>query len=517
MCITYINFLILILLTILISVNSAILNEDDKLILIQVEYGYNISNFSLEVLNRDDAEINDFLSSRIAFMNGSSFDNEIFDVYSAYINKYWMFIVNSSSVVDSLLERDDYKKNELYINGIIVPKSLNYKMPEKNNNKKIPIFIVNDNITENLSIYDIRYMNKHTYFLFAIERAISTYPETLFLVISIILIIVGLGMTVYWKIKMKSLARINILYLHRFLYLIPFFMTFVSITLIVKAVDIRGRDPNIEYEDSIYVDTALITLSAIYKTILWFLILMVSLGWRISIQSLRREDLKFFTKMFLLIYVVMCLDQIIDSTGVKVWVFHLSEIKNIIFYAGMMILLLKKVSKTIRFLERKLYFARALTLEYVEALVYKIKLMNQFKLMLFIYIGVYILVLIIHKTAVAPYDSSLLETFDYTTVDFFLSVYLLLLFRPTQLPPNFSVDLGNNVDEDIGIIYKAFLPQYNSINNAFKENPKDIQNLKGKNIPILVLGPCLSRNDTGGEAEININNYINNIEVGFAT
>ena len=74
-------------------------------------------------------------------------------------------------------------------------------------------------------------------------------------------------------------------------------MTFVSITLIVKAVDIRGRDPNIEYEDSIYVDTALITLSAIYKTILWFLILMVSLGWKISIQSLRREDLKFFMKM----------------------------------------------------------------------------------------------------------------------------------------------------------------------------------------------------------------------------
>ena len=147
MCISYIYFLILIFLTILISVNSAVLNEDDKLNLIQVEYGYNITNFDLEVLNRDDAEINDFLSSRIAFMNGSSFDNEIFDIYSAYINKYWIFIVNSSSVADSLLERDYYKKNELYINGIIVPKSLNYKMPEKNNNKKIPIFIVNDNIT----------------------------------------------------------------------------------------------------------------------------------------------------------------------------------------------------------------------------------------------------------------------------------------------------------------------------------------------------------------------------------
>ena len=199
------------------------------------------------------------------------------------------------------------------------------------------------------------------------------------------------------------------------------------------------------------------------------------------------------------------------------WILHLSEIKNILFYSGMMFLLLKKISKTPVFLERKLYYARLLTLEYVEALIYKIKLMKQFKLMLFIYIGVYVFVLIIHKTAVGPYDSPLLETFDYTTVDFFLSICFLLLFRPRQLPPNFAVDLGNNVDEDIGLIYKAFLPKYNGMNERFKENPKELQNLKGKNIPILVLGPCLSHIDAGGEEEISINNYINNIEVGFAT
>ena len=177
-------------------------------------------------------------------------------------------------------------------------------------------------------------MEKHTYFLFEIKRAISNYPELYFLIISIILIVAGFGLTVLWKIKMKSVARVNILSLHKFLYTIPFFIFLLSIALIVKAIDIRGKDPNREYEDSIYVDTALITLSAIYKTVLWFLILMISLGWKVSIQTLRREDLKFLMKMFLLIYVVMCLDQIIDSTGVKVWVFHLSEIKNIVYFAG---------------------------------------------------------------------------------------------------------------------------------------------------------------------------------------
>ena len=515
MCLS--NIYLLILLTILISVNSAILKDDDELILIQVEYGYNITNFSLKVLNRENAEINDFLSSRIAIMNGSNYDNEIFDLYSSYMNKFWLFMVNSSAVADSLLQRDDYKKNELYINGIIVPESLNYKMPSKNNNKKIPIFVVKDNITEKLSTFDIRYMNKHTYFLFEIKRAISNYPENYFLGISITLFVLGLLTTVGWKIKMRTLARVNILYIHRFLYIIPLFITFLSIAFIVKSVDIKGKDPNREYDDSIYVDTALITLSALYKTILWFLILLIACGWKISIQNLRREDLKFLMQMVLFIYVMMCLDQIIDSIGVKLWVFHLSEVKNILFYAGMMFVFMKKINKTIHFLQRKLYYARALTLEYVEALIYKIKLINKFRWMLFSYVIIYLLVLIMHKTAVAPYDSSLLEAYDYTLVDVYLSIHLLILFRPKRLPPNFSVDLGNNMDQDIGLIYKAFLPKYNMVNNLFKENQKEIQSLKGRNLPILVLGPCVSHYDTGGEEEISINNYINNIEVGFAT
>ena len=175
-------FQLILLLTIIISITSTNLKDDDILYLIQVEYGYNISNFTVEVLNRDDAEINEFLPSRIAFMNGSDSDKEIFDLYSPYMNKYWFFFVNSIEVANSLLEKDDYEKDELYINGIIIPESLNYSMPEKNNNKKIPIFIVKDNITKTLYNYDIRCMNKHIYFLFEIKRAISSYPETYFLI-----------------------------------------------------------------------------------------------------------------------------------------------------------------------------------------------------------------------------------------------------------------------------------------------------------------------------------------------
>ena len=516
MLIPNLYFLILILLTLLISVNSSKLKDDDNLTLIQVEYGYNITDFTLEVLNRDNAEINDFLSSRIAFMTGSEEkDKEIFDLYSQYINKYWMFLVNSTEAADRLLEREDYKKNELYINGIIIPKSLNYKMPSKNNNKNIPIFILKDDIVEKLSSFDIRHMEKHIYFLFLIKRAISNYPEVYFLVISIILLVSAFGLTIYWKIRIKMIPVENILYLHRFLYTVPIFLFLYSVALIVKAIDIRGKDPNKNYEESIYVDTALITLSAIYKTILWFSILLVSIGWKISILSLRRQDLSFLIKMFLFIYILTCIDQIIDSTGVQLWVFHLSELKNIVFYAGMLYILLTRINKTIKFLERKIYYARLLSLEYVDALVYKIKLINNVKYMLFSFVSLWGVTLILHKTALLPYDTSLLETYDYTLCEFYMTVYLMILLRPQILPPNFNVDLGNNLDEDLGLIYKAFLPKYKDVETLFEENEKDLKQIKDSNIPILIVGPCVSHYDAKGQEEISINNYINNVEIGF--
>ena len=509
-------FLILILLTILISVKSSKLKDDDNLTLIQVEYGYNITDFTLEVLNRDNAEINDFLSSRIAFMTGSDDkDKEIFDLYSQYINKYWMFLVNSTEAADNLLLREDYKKNELYINGIIIPKSLNYKMPSKNNNKNIPVFILKDEIVEKLYSFDIRHMEKHIYFLFLIKRAISSYPQVYFLVVSIVLLVSAFGLTIYWKVKTKTVPADNILNLHRFLYTIPIFLFLYSIALIVKAIDIRGKDPNKSYEESIYVDTALITLSAIYKTILWFAILLVAIGWKISVQTLRRQDLSFLIKMFLFIYILTCIDQIIDSTGVQLWVFHLSELKNMVFYAGMLYILISKINKTTSFLDRKAYYARLLSLEYVDALVYKIKLINSLKYMLYSFVGLWVVMLIMHKTVLLPYDTSLLEIYNYTLCEFYMSVYLMILLRPKLLPPNFNIDLGNNMDEDLGLIYKDFLPKYRDVNTLLEENEKEIKQLKDNNTPILIVGPCLSHYDAGGQEEISINNYINNVEVGF--
>ena len=181
----------------------------------------------------------------------------------------------------------------------------------------------------------------------------------------------------------------------------------------------------------------------------------------------------------------------------------------------MIYLLIQKVKKAINFLNRKLYYARALSLEYVEALIYKINLMNKFKMMLFSYFGIFLFFIFIHKVIVHPYDTSLLEVYNYYIADIYLSIYFLYLLRPKTLPPNFNVDFGNDLEDDIGIVYKAFLPKYNDINKSKQYNTNDIKYSKGKEIPILVIGPCITHFYSDGD-DYSINNYINNVEVGFA-
>ena len=509
-------FLTVLLLAIIIPIYSSELKYGDKLCLIQVEYGYNITNFTFDVLNKDDAEINEFLSSRIAYLTGTDSDKDIFELYSPYINKFWLFLAKSTSVVNSLLEKDDYKKKELYINGIIIPESLNYVMPEKNNNKKIPIFIAKDNIIEKLQSYDIRSVKKHIYFLFKIKRAISSYPEAYFLILSILFIFAGFGMNILWKRRTNSLPQVHILTVQKALICIPISIILLSFVFFIKSVDIKGADPNKEYINSIYVDTALVTMEALFRTLLWFFILLLSLGWNISVQSLSDRDTKFLMKMFLIIYILMCLDQLLDSYRVKLWVFHLSEVKNILFCIGMMILLFQRINRSIRFLIKKLYYARILSLDYIDVLFYKIKILKNLYWMLSSYIVVFFLFILLHKTKLYRYDTELLELYNYTVVEIYLSAILLYLFRPRELPLNFNVDIGNDDVDDMGMVYKAYLPKYDSIDLKFLNNNRNIRPFKGRNFPILVLGPCLSHIETEDE-EVSINNYINNINIGIAS
>lgn len=64
----------------------------------------------------------------------------------------------------------------------------------------------------------------------------------------------------------------------------------------------------------VYLETAITILSSIFRTILTYLIILLSHGWKIYLNILGRREVKTFVMIYLLIYISICIDQMLDVT-----------------------------------------------------------------------------------------------------------------------------------------------------------------------------------------------------------
>lgn len=63
----------------------------------------------------------------------------------------------------------------------------------------------------------------------------------------------------------------------------------------------------------IYIETIITTLSSIFKTVFWFMIILISFGWQMYKYFLSREEMKKFIGIYICIYLSVAFDQIIDN------------------------------------------------------------------------------------------------------------------------------------------------------------------------------------------------------------
>ena len=70
----------------------------------------------------------------------------------------------------------------------------------------------------------------------------------------------------------------------------------------------------------IYVETIIVTLNAVLQTLVWFNIIIVAFGWQIHRGMFTRNELRNFVIVFILLYLLICFDQIFDMLiQYKVW------------------------------------------------------------------------------------------------------------------------------------------------------------------------------------------------------
>ena len=498
-------------------IKSTKLKEKDSVSLVYYEYTYNISEINLEMKN-PNSNIQDSIQCHLAFIKDYKSEyEEIFNFYSSYINRQWIFFSNNISAINNLL-KIDYDSKDLYLFALLIPKSLENETIE--NEENIPLFFINDNYTENMDKWDIRYATKNIFFTIKINHFIQFYPELYFIILSFCIMICTFSLLVYYKISLKQVNAIHILPLQRFGLMLIYLNNLLCIILLIKSINIRGKKVyEDEDESSILIDTALFTLNGMYKTTLWAFALILGYGWNISIQQISQRDCKFFLRTLLLIFFTLSIDQIIDAIFPPIFTINISEIKNAIFYSIIIFIICKRIQKNINFLKFKIQYCILISPEFIDSLVYKINLVKKLRILCILYLVFYIILVALNKTVFSKYDNSVFESYDYLALDALFLYALLILFRPKKLPINYKVDLGDNLDIDEGNIYKYRLPKYSE---AFSKNEnltkKQIESCKKHEIPIVVIGPN-NKNIENEDNMINnnsINKYFLNLNLGFA-
>lgn len=486
------------------TIYSSTLKNGDKLSLILYEYSKEISKIILKIKNKK-ITINENFTSRFAYIEDQNFeDKEIFNYYSKFINNIWFFFSNNVETINKLLQID-YNDYNITLNGILVPKNINYKLPDKDYNEKIPVFEIGNNYTDFIKKLDIRHTNKNIYLTTKIIDNIEYYPENYLFILSLLILVFGLIIAFLWNKLRKSINRVYILFLHKLLEILIYFHFMLSIFVVIKSFLIRGTKINEYYDDeySFYIDIFLYILNGTYKYLLWLFVFLLSTGLNITINKLKRNHIRLYLIMSFVLFLLLCTDQFVDILIDKIFRLYGSEIKNIISYIIILILNLKYIHKNINFLKRKYYQASLILPQYKDALFFKLKLFKQLKIILYGYFTIYLLIIILQKTIFYKYDEPIVGLFNYLFIDVIFEILLLIIFRPQSLPNYFNIDMGNLFDDsDDGDIYLYKCPKYEKSHLIKSLNEKQIDLCKNSEIPIIVIGPN----------NINLNIIMNNVQ-----
>ena len=182
--------------------------------------------------------------------------------------------------------------------------------------------------------------------------------------------------------------------------------------------------------------------------------------------------------------------------------------------------MLYKIDKNLNFLKIKIHYAQQISPQYINALKYKIRIFLIFRIIIISYYFVYLLILILHKTAFYKYDEAILESYDYLALDCVYIFLFLILFRPRVLPEHYTFDLGDSLEGVDGKIYKYNLPKYSEANLKIEDlTKKDVESIKKNKMPIVIVGPNLIDSNNGNIMNENnqnysINKYFSNLNVG---
>ena len=507
------NFVILLILNMI----KYIYLKNSNISLIIYDNSYIKETYNLTILNIDNAKISTNPSKLAYITDINNADSVIYNYYNKYYNRIWMFYISNLNELSKVLSKD-FEDIDITITGIIIPKSLNYQInDEDNQNEDIPIIEIDDELNKTMVEYDIRVNNRNTYFVIKLINNLILPIEYL-IIFSIFILIYSIFISLFWNIVEKRVGPNYIYNYHDKIKYVFCAHIFLALTLVFKTISIIRAE---NYELTTTVEISLTLSCSLFKSILWFLIYLIAYGWHICFQDLLISEQKRFLRLLIFIIVTFWLDDLLEKYCGKLWVFHITDIKNFILYFFLTFLIVRNINKNKNILNRKYNYALTLLPDYVDGILTKIKLLANLKTFVLCYIPLYIIILLIHKLFLNDYDSSLLLIYNFLIPDFILEFLFVFLMRPKVVPAFYDVDLGDMFNETEGSTFKCKLPNFD---DRF-DNDEEIINVNKKvydtdEIPIVVIGPNNDINnsfysDKSDIIENDLNKYFSNIHIGY--
>ena len=486
---------------------------DLKIIFTVYDYGINRTSYQLTQLNKADLYTDK--SCRLSYLTSKNLS--LIEKYSKYYNKKWIFFTENPEIITFLIEENEKNQKQLNkqpysIYGIIFPNNISNPIDNKKS-KLIPLYHIDKQYINDFISFDILNQTTNTYFIISEISIIYEYPIKYLKITSTLTLLISIFILYYLKYKLRTIR--NVFLLQKYLIFLPYINLLLAIIIEFECYNMTEQNPNEDNNNSIYLETALFTVNAVFRSVLWILFVLVSAGWLITKSTFPTNEIKTFIKIFVFIYLMMCIDQIIDSFNTPKTIFKASEIKNFIFYILMLIYVTYKGMKTINFLKKKLnYSAMFNTIQYIPALKIKITMMKSHTLNAFIFLFLYIFTILIHKFFFIVYDTQKFETIQYHYLDLIFMSVFLFIFNPSDVPDFFDIDYGDDLNE-IGNIYKCNVPEIEKLKNANYTNHhfknKEAKTFINENIPVVIINPFFGENINGN----NIDTIIYNSNIGF--
>ena len=511
--------LIFVILLLSISINYYFAKKPQLLSVSVYENSFKKDTYNITLINPSYVKILKNPSKLAYITDINNKDSIILDNYTKYYNKIWLFFMTDISELKQVIEKK-YESDNILITGLIIPESLDYNGIDMENIEKFPLFTINETLNKTLINYDIRKNKKNVYF-------IINYTENLllqfFIVFSSIALISAIVIGVVWNILEKKVGPDYLFNYHERMKYVLCSHIFLAITLIFKTVSLMRTE---NYELTVAVEISLYLSVSFFRSLLWFLIYLISCGWNICFQELPVNEQRKMYKIFIGIALFFWIDDVLDKYCKKLWVFNISEIKNIILFAVLTILTRRNINKNIISLNRKYNYALNLLQDYADGISEKIKLLKYLKYEIFCYLPLYLMVLLINKLFLIDYDNPIILLYIYLIPDFILEFAFMFLLRPKIVPIFFGIDLGGMFNEVEGKTYICTLPKYEDFNDEFVKEKITYDNYdENEKIPIIVFGPENNKNnysindedipEYANTLDLEINKYFSSIKVGY--